>query len=85
MVPGLTERERRAADVRRLEWLADSMVGPMHVTWEPSQSTTTPRARTILPIGLWRRGLASARVHGSRLRLTQPGGAGSVLALAPTE
>jgi hypothetical protein len=28
MVPGLSERERRAADVQRLEWLADAVLGP---------------------------------------------------------
>jgi hypothetical protein len=28
MVPGMTERERLAADVQRLEWLADAVLGP---------------------------------------------------------
>jgi hypothetical protein len=28
MVPGLSERERRAADVQRLKWLADAVLGP---------------------------------------------------------
>lgn len=28
MVPGMAERERRAVDMRRREWLADSGIGP---------------------------------------------------------
>jgi len=28
MVPGLSERERRIADVQRQEWLADAVLGP---------------------------------------------------------
>jgi hypothetical protein len=28
MVPGLSERERLATDVQRLEWLADAVLGP---------------------------------------------------------
>ena len=28
MVPGLTERERLIADMQRLEWLCDAVIGP---------------------------------------------------------
>jgi hypothetical protein len=28
VVPGMTERDRRAADLQRLEWLADAALGP---------------------------------------------------------
>jgi hypothetical protein len=82
MLPGLTERERRAADLQRLAWLHESMVGPMRAAWAPERSLTAPRTRTVLPIGLWRRGLASARVNGRRLRLLQPGSAAAVPSLA---
>jgi hypothetical protein len=35
MVPGMTERERRVADLQRLEWLADAVVGPARVSAGP--------------------------------------------------
>jgi hypothetical protein len=73
MVPGMTERERRAADMRRLEWLADAKVGPARVTWGPRRPAAVSASRPTLPIGLWRRGLASARINGQRLRLIRPG------------
>ena len=38
MVPGMTERERLAADVRRLEWLAETRLGPTRIAPAPSRS-----------------------------------------------
>jgi hypothetical protein len=73
MVPGLTERERSAADVRRLEWLAGAMVDPMRVTWAPGQPTTASAPRLTLPVGLWRSGLALARGNSQRLRPIRTG------------
>lgn len=72
MVPGMTERDRLAADVRRIEWLADATLGPARIGRQPSAPATTSMARPSLPIGLWRRGLSSARVLGQRIRLLQP-------------
>ena len=83
MVPGLTERERRSADVQRLDWLAEAMVGPMRVKCEPNRPTPVGKIQTVLPIGLWRRGLAVARINGRRLHLMQPGA--TVPALAPAD
>ena len=40
MVPGMTERERLAADAQRLEWLADARLGPLR-----------PRAGPVVPSG----------------------------------
>lgn len=72
MVPGMTERERLAADLRRLDWLADATLGPARIgrplMAPPSPSTMRP----LLPVGLWRGGLSSARVLGQRFRLLSP-------------
>lgn len=74
MVPGMNERERLAADVQRLEWLAEARLGPL-----------LPRARPIvpsgsrysLPLASWGRGIASAvklsrRAGQTRQRLAKP-------------
>jgi hypothetical protein len=81
----MTERERLAADMRQLEWLADAVVGPARVTWG-LRRTTTAGTRPVLPIGLLRRELASALVNGHRLLLIRPGTVKPVPAvLAPAE
>ena len=64
MVPGMTERERRAADLQRLAWLADAIVGPtrlpcgdtLGVLPENRESNTLDmRQRGVgLPVGLGR-------------------------------
>ena len=41
MVPGMTERERLAADLRRLEWLADAQLGPTRVSWPLARGGAT--------------------------------------------
>ena len=40
MVPGMTERERRAGDARRIEWLADAYRGPASVIKTPDRGQT---------------------------------------------
>ena len=64
MVPGMTERERLAADVVRLEWLAEARFGPA-TTPSPSSSATTSQG----PLGSWRRGLTAALLLSQRVRL----------------
>jgi hypothetical protein len=71
MVPGMTERERRIADMQRLAWLADATLGPTRIGFS-SAEPASPKPRFALPIALWRHGLSSARVLGQRIRLTQP-------------
>ena len=85
MVPGMTERERLAADVRRIAWLADATLGPARIGRQLSVPSTTSTVRPTLPVGLWRRGLSSARVLGQRIRLQQPapGGPTAGRALRP--
>jgi len=82
MVPGMTERERLAADLRRLEWLADAQLGPTRVSWPLARGGATALSRPTLPVGLWRRGIASALVFGKRIRLVRPGLTGSLRATA---
>lgn len=75
MVPGMTERERRADELCRLEWLADARLGPNRIGGIPrGRGSPDPRSVAVLPIGLWRRGLASARIYGQRLRLLPEAG-----------
>ncbi len=60
MVPGMTERERLAADLRRAEWLADAALGPIQIHESPSRRWTTPqlRPRNVLSaIRLFSRGI----------------------------
>lgn len=78
MVPGMTERERHAADVRRLAWLADATLGPARIGCAAVASPEADAPRASLPIGLWRRGLSSARVLGQRIRLLQPAPGGAI-------
>lgn len=66
MVPGMTERERLAADVRRLEWLADATLGPAGRMRAP-----TPANEPALPLGIWRGGLTAALLLGQRIHWRQ--------------
>jgi len=72
MVPGMTERDRLAADVHRLAWLADATLGPARIgtaaQGPPKMNVPCP----AMPIGIWRRGLSSARILGQRIRLLKP-------------
>lgn len=85
MVPGMTERERRAVDARRREWLAESALQPV-TTVRRANGETAARSRLSVPLGLWRRGVASALALGRRTRLVprhNAESAGSAVKLEP--
>jgi hypothetical protein len=64
MVPGMTERERLAVDVRRLAWLADVRFGPATDVARPTQLKSTSSLLTPALHSL------ATRFHlGKRLRL----------------
>jgi hypothetical protein len=67
MVPGMTERERLANDARRLEWLADAVLGP--TLRVPSSS----RARRSRLTAMCRHGLSAAVGLLHRARQVQLG------------
>jgi hypothetical protein len=62
MVPGMTERERLAADVRLCTWLADATLGPTLTAGSPMMAATTSTPRSQQSSRLVRDGLALARV-----------------------
>jgi hypothetical protein len=66
MVPGMTERERLASDVRRLEWLADARFG-----LAPHVAVFSP-PHVISPPSSWRRALIAAFRLGQRVRSLSP-------------
>jgi hypothetical protein len=70
MVPGMTERERLAADVRLCMWLADATLGPTRTSVSPTATTSAHRSPLFSRVG-WD-GLAMARVMGRWMRLKQP-------------
>jgi hypothetical protein len=65
MVPGMTERERRAADLQRLEWLADAVLGPPLPGGRP---IVPSGSRHSLPLAWRRRGITAALRLGRHLR-----------------
>jgi hypothetical protein len=68
MVPGMTERERCAADAQRLAWLADATLGP---TLPRTAAVGLPRSPEFETRTVYRRILAlilSPRGFGSRLQ-----------------
>ena len=71
MVPGMTERDRLAVDLRRLEWLADATFGPGQHP-RPAQLAVPSGSRYTVPIGLCRRGLALSDTLRHRVRLVRP-------------
>ena len=57
MVPGMTERERLAADAGRLAWLADARLGQLR----PRAGPVVPSgSRHSLPLAFWGRCTAAA-------------------------
>ena len=68
MVPGMAERERLAADVQRLEWLADAMLGPKHLPRPPSQPAVPSGTGHSVPLGLFRRNVAMVQDLGRSIR-----------------
>lgn len=65
MVPGMTERERLAADVRRAEWLAEAMLEPELASRAPGPQ----QAQQVRPLS---RFLAAAAARVRRLGLLRP-------------
>ena len=68
MVPGMTERERLAADMQRLEWLADATLGPTHLPRPPGPPAVPSGTRHSVPLGLCRRNVALMQGLGTCLR-----------------
>lgn len=72
MVPGMTERDRRIADMQRLEWLADARFGPARRPvashWQ-REEVVPRRVRRRDP---WWRHLLAALSPGRRVRPRQP-------------
>jgi hypothetical protein len=74
MVPGMTERERRASDLRRVDWLADAYLGPSRLVADGPRTPAPPAGQVPVSLAnLWRRGLAAARVLGARIRALPDG------------
>ena len=71
MVPGMSERERLAADMQRLEWLADAMLGPGQLS-RPRGSAVPSGTRRTVPLDLCHRGLAMAQDLNRRIRTIRP-------------
>ena len=72
MVPGMTERERLAADVQRLEWLADATLGPAQLARPPGPPAVPSGTRHSVPLGLCRRGFVLAHGVGQSIRTIRP-------------
>jgi hypothetical protein len=70
MVPGMTERERLAADVQRLEWLADATLGPGRLS-RPARPAVPSGSRYATPLGVCRCGFALAHGLTRRIRMTR--------------
>ena len=72
MVPGMTERERLAADVKRLEWLSDAVLGPRQPPRPPTPPGVPSGVRISVPLDLCRRGFTIVAGLGRRIRTTRP-------------
>jgi hypothetical protein len=68
MVPGFAERERRAADMQRRDWLSGTPYGMQN---RSLQQYASPRLRNP-KLGLLRRSLVSAAALGNRLLARRP-------------
>jgi hypothetical protein len=71
MVPGMTERERLAADAQRLEWLADATLRPARIS-RPARPAVPSGSRSTVPLGFCRHGCALAHGLGWRIRTIRP-------------
>jgi hypothetical protein len=83
MVPGMTERERLAGDVQRLEWLADAVRGPTQLPRLSSPPTVPSGTRRFIPLGVYGRSFALMHELGRRLRTIRPKTVWSLLREAP--
>jgi hypothetical protein len=68
MVPGFVERERRAAEMQRRDWLAGA---PYEAQFPPAQRHASLWQRNPV-IALLRRSLVSTIALGHRLQARQP-------------
>jgi len=68
MVPGMTEREQLAADVRLCLWLADATLGPTLKSGSAKGAGRTSVRGSPLSRRLLRDGLARARDIARRMR-----------------
>lgn len=72
MVPGMTERDRRIADMQRLEWLASARFGPAHVAVTTHHQCGEVFAQTAAQGGSWWRRVLPTLFPGRRQRLHKP-------------
>ena len=66
MVPGLTERERLAADLRRAEWLAEAVRGSARVGRSTIRPARIPTWQADWKSSLWLTGVALVRHVGGK-------------------
>jgi hypothetical protein len=69
----MTERDRLAAEVNRLEWLADAALGPRQLPRRPEPPAVLSGTRYAVPLDLCRRGFATALGLGRRVGTIRPG------------
>ena len=76
MVPGMTERERLIADMRRLEWLSDAVIGPARMSYESGLPEIAAVSSSASRSSVWLRRLASTLVFEKRVRIRVRTGSG---------
>ena len=67
MVPRMTERDRQAADMQWIEWVASAVVGPTGLQRSPGRRPMPSVTRRSIPMGLCGTRLALVRVLGQSL------------------
>jgi hypothetical protein len=82
MIPGMSERERLAADMERLEWLADAALGPRRLS-RARHAGMPSGSRYTVPLDLCSRGFALAQDLNRRVRTIRPRSTWSLLDAAP--
>ena len=65
MVPGMTERDRHAADAQRLAWLAEATGGPARTTAAPRGRRDGNGSHRRRPTSAW---IASRAIGGCAIR-----------------
>ena len=75
MVPGLTERERLIADMQRLEWLCDAVIGPARSPGRRAPrigSSAEASSKLVSREPWWRGRLSQIRSQASRFDFVMP-------------
>jgi hypothetical protein len=85
MVPGMTERERLAADSRRREWMAETALAAIQFRGLENGRTSIALSRLPVPLGLRSRSFRPAILLGQRSRLAHARQARSIAAAATPE